>query len=226
MPAQLDQVSYAAIAAAIVVALALLRIFKFIKANADMKLLSKPPLSSNAFRNKVVWVVGASQGLGEELALQWAQAGARLIVSSRTLGKLQVVKKICSQHIPSENIVCLPLDLTGPPEKLEEAANAAFAAFDGAGIDYVIHNAGASQHAAAEETSNEVSQSIINLNLMGPIALTRATLPLMLQRGTGRHVVISSMSAVVPSPGQATYAAAKSGLKSYFLSVASELAGR
>lgn len=211
---------------AVVAVLALLRLIQFIRAHADLTLLSKRSPPPGAFSNKVVWVVGASQGLGEAIALRFAAAGARLILSSRSVKKLEAVKRRCAEHIPSDDVICLPLDLTGPQEKLEAAAKAAFEAFGGCGVDYIVHNAGASQHAAAEETSASVSASIVGLNLLGPIALSRATLPLMMQRGSGRHVVVASMSAIVPSPGQATYAAAKSGLRAYFLSVASEMADR
>ena len=209
----------------IAAALALLKLLKFARAHADATLLSKRPPPPGARAGKVVWVVGASQGLGEAIVLFYAAAGARLILSSRSLDKLEAVKRACLAHLPASDVLLLPLDLTGPAAGLETAAEAAFAAFSGAGVDFLIHNAGASQHAAAEETSAGVSAALLNLNLLGPISLARATLPLMLQRGAGRHVVVASMSAIVPSPGQATYAAAKSGLRAYFLSVASELAG-
>lgn len=203
---------------------AVFNVIRFAKAYADLTLLSKRRVPSNAFQGKVVWIVGASQGLGEALTLHFAAAGSRLILSSRSIDKLEAVKATCMQHVPSQNIVLLPLDLTGPPEALDQAAEKAFSAFDSSGVDYVVHNAGASQHAAAEDTSHEVAKSLINLNLLGPINLAKATLPLMLQRGSGRHVVVASMSAVVPSPGQAVYAAAKSGLRAYFSSITSELA--
>lgn len=118
----------------------------------------------------------------------------------------------------------LPLDLVGPAEGVDAAARQAFAAFGP--VDYIVHNAGASQHAAAEETSHEVAAALLQLNLQGPITLAQATLPLMLAQGRGQHVVVASMSAVVPSPGQSVYAAAKSGLRAYFKSVATEMAAR
>ena len=201
---------------------ALFTVIRFARTYCDLTLLSKRCIPANAFQGKIVWIVGASQGLGEALAQYFAGAGACLILSSRSLDKLKALP--CVEQLPEDHVLLLPLDLTGPPEALQQAADAAFAAFNGAGVDYIVHNAGASQHAAAEETAFEVATSLINLNLLGPITLARATLPLMLSRGTGRHVVIASMSAVVPSPGQAVYAAAKSGLRAYFSSVASELA--
>lgn len=124
------------------------------------------------------------------------------------------------------SIHLLPVDITADAAALDTAARAAFQHTNDAGIDYIIHVAGASQHATAEDTSIAVAQSLLTLNLMGPLALTRATLPLMLEKGKGRHVVVASMSSIVPSPGQCVYAAGKSGLRGYFQSLASELAGR
>lgn len=204
--------------------LLIFNLVRFARAYADLTLLSKRRVPADAFQGKVVWIVGASQGLGEALAVHFAAAGARLILSSRSLDKLEAVKTACTAHVPAENILLLPLDLIKPPEALDDAAAEAAAAFDAAGVDYVIHNAGASQHAAVEETSHAVAASLLALNLTGPIALARASLPSMLRRGSGRHVVVASMSAVVPSPGQAVYAAAKSGLRAYFQSLNSELA--
>ncbi|GAB4814418.1 hypothetical protein N2152v2_001464 [Parachlorella kessleri] len=202
------------------------QVIKFIRADADLRLLSKSRPPAGAFKNKVIWIVGASQGLGEVLARYWADKGAKLILSSRSAEKLEAVKEACRQYIPADNIVLLPLDLVGPPSQLEAAAQQAFDAFDGQGVDYVIHNAGASQHAAADQTSPEVAAALIKLNLQGPINLCRATLPAMIQQQRGRHVIIASMAGVVPSAGQAVYSAAKTGLKAYFLSVASELADK
>lgn len=65
---------------------------------------------------------------------------------------------------------------------------------------------------------------MFQLNTLGPIKLTRALLPHMLSRGKGRVVVIDSMAAKVPSPGQAVYAACKSGLYGYFAGLATEVA--
>jgi dehydrogenase/reductase SDR family member 7 len=170
--------------------------------------------------------VGASQGLGEALALHWAAQGARLILSSRSLDKLTAVRAACLCHLPPDAVELVQLDLLGSADAIETAAASAYAAFDGAGVDYIIHNAGASQHAVAEETTPEVATALINLNLLGPISIARATLPRMLAARRGRHVIVASMSAVVPSPGQSAYAAAKAGLRAYFHSVTTEVAGK
>jgi dehydrogenase/reductase SDR family member 7 len=91
---------------------------------------------------------------------------------------------------------------------------------------YTTVLAGSSQSAAAEETSHVVGQEVLRLNAEGVIAVGRALLRQMLERQMGRLVVIASMAAKIPSPGQAEYSAAKHALIGYFLSVAAELADR
>ena len=86
--------------------------------------------------------------------------------------------------------------------------------------------AGASQHAAVEEVSTEVADEMFRLNVLGPIALTRAALPFLLSRRKGRLVVVSSMAAAVPAPGQAVYSGTKIALHGYFATLQSELNDR
>jgi dehydrogenase/reductase SDR family protein 7 len=196
------------------------------RADADLSLLRRRRPPPGAYRGQVVWVVGASQGLGEALALRWARLGARLVLSARSPEGLAAVRRACRAAAPAAAVLLLPLDVTGGAEALQAGADAAFAAFGGAGVDVLVHVAGASQHAAAEETSAEVAAALLAVNLTGPLGLARAALPAMLRAGRGRQVVVTSMSSVVPSPGQAVYAAAKAGLRAYFASVACEMAGR
>lgn len=190
-------------------------------ADADLNLLLRGKHKPGVFRDKVVWITGASQGLGEVLVRYFAGQGARVILSSRDATKLQRVATDCG--LGTDQVMVLPLDLCGPYEGLEAAAQRADDAFGGVGVDYLIHNAGASQHALAAETSWQVADQLCRLNTMGPIHLTRAILPHMLTRGKGRLVVVASMSAKVPSPGQAMYAACKMGLYGYFSSLAAEI---
>lgn len=202
------------------------KIMTFALSNCDLDLFSKRDPPSNAFKGKVVWIVGASKGLGQELALHFASLGAKLILSSRSVEKLELVKLKCLQYALVDDVVILPLDITAKYSEIETVTDEAFKQFGKHGVDYIIHNAGASQHAAVEETNYDVARELIEKNLMGQIAVARASLPAMLKNGKGHHIVIASMAACVPSPGQAVYSAAKSALKSYFLSLSSELSSR
>lgn len=204
---------------------ALKKALSFALANCNLKLfeISDPP--SNAYAGKVVWIVGASQGLGLALAEHFASQGAKLILSSRSVEKLEAVKLKCLKYIGENDVKILPVDITEEYAQVRQKTDMAFQEFE-EGIDYIVHNAGASQHAAVEETSHDVAKALVDMNLLGEVSVARASLPHMLQRSKGHHIVIASMAACVPSPGQAMYSAAKSGLKSYFLSMSSEICAR
>lgn len=83
---------------------------------------------------------------------------------------------------------------------------------------------GISQHSPAAETDAEIVKDIFALNTMGPIMLTQALIPELLKRGKGHFVVISSMAAKIPSPGQAIYCATKYAILGYFETLKAELA--
>ena len=71
-----------------------------------------------------------------------------------------------------------------------------------------------------------MAEQMFQLNVLGPIALTRAALPFLLSRGHCRIVVVSSMAAAVPAPGQALYSGTKLALHGYFSTLQSELNDR
>lgn len=157
------------------------RLASFFRADADLSLWSKKSPPKSAFEDQVVWITGASQGLGEELALYFAAHGARLILSSRKAEQLQRVKGRCvGKHAPG-GIKVLPFDLIGPKEDVQQAVEEAVVAFPGIPLSYLVHNAGASQHALAEDTTPEVTHKLFQLNTLAPITLTQALLPHILQ---------------------------------------------
>ena len=80
-----------------------------------------------------------------------------------------------------------------------------------------------SQHALAAKTKAHVVDAMFQLNTIGPLALTQAVLPGMVDRGKGHIVVISSMAGIMPAPGQAIYAATKHAFMGYFHTVRTEL---
>lgn len=230
-----------AVVLGVIATLALLyQMIKFSRSDCDMTLSSKPSPPKGAFSNNTIWIVGASQGLGESIAMYYAQQGATLILSSRSLDKLQAVKvRICNEFPNYKNIkriTIIPLDILDDYSTLEDAAKKVYQNFS---PDYIVHCVGASQHAVAEETTADTAAAILNINLMAPLALCRATLPFMLQQYANnasrnnkesskkpRHVVISSFSSIVASPGQAVYAASKAGLRAYFSSIHTELSDK
>ena len=195
--------------------------------DAALAILGDAPRS--AYDGKVVWITGASQGLGEELALHLASLGAKLILSSRRLGALQAVCDACVDA-GAKDARALVLDARADPSELRSRADKALAmshlAKPRGGIDYVFHVAGGSQHAAAEDTDAEVDRDMFELNVLSAIAITKAALPSMLARKRGTICVVGSMAAKAPAPGQATYAATKAACAAFHHSLRGEVADR
>mmetsp|Transcript_22461 Transcript_22461/g.62024 ORF Transcript_22461/g.62024 Transcript_22461/m.62024 type:complete len:328 (+) Transcript_22461:177-1160(+) len=196
--------------------------FKYMKGlDANLGLLIKQSVPENGWNGKVVWICGASQGMGKQLAAHFAKHGGKLILSSRNEAKLQEVKS--ELPCPKENVSVLPVDLCGPFEQLTQAATTAEQVFGG--LDVIVHCVGASMNALAAEVTPEVTDALLAVNTVGPIKLTRALLPGLLgQKRPARIVVVASMAAKVPSPGQSIYSACKMALYGYFSSLATELA--
>src|SRR5438309_12010165 len=102
------------------------------------------------FENKVIWITGASSGIGEALAYAFSAEGALLILSSRREEELERVKKACAH--PGQ-VTILPLDLLDTTV-LEARTAQAIAAFGH--IDIMVHNGGISQRSLVSETSLDV----------------------------------------------------------------------
>eukprot|EP00191_Tetraselmis_sp_GSL018_P020355 CAMPEP_0177594506 /NCGR_PEP_ID=MMETSP0419_2-20121207/9819_1 /TAXON_ID=582737 /ORGANISM="Tetraselmis sp., Strain GSL018" /LENGTH=349 /DNA_ID=CAMNT_0019085823 /DNA_START=207 /DNA_END=1253 /DNA_ORIENTATION=- len=199
------------------------KLLRFLLADADLSVLSRSMPASDAFAGKVVWLVGASQGLGETVANYFVAHGARVVLSARRHAELERVAERCGGDKVAATVA---LDIKGDFTELSAAADAAFGCFGGAGVDILVPLVGASQRSAAEETSPEVDREMFELNALGPIRLAKAALPRMLDAGAGHIAVVSSMAGVVPSPGQSTYAATKHALQGFFKSLAAEVADR
>lgn len=168
-------------------------------------------------RDKVIWITGASSGIGKELALQLAAGKNKLVLSARNQEALEEVSLEC-QKSGSETLV-LPLDLM----QMASFGDAVQTVLNRFGkIDILINNGGRSQRGTVLETSDEVERSLMDLNFFGPVMLTKSVLPYMVRNKSGNIVVISSMSGLFGWGMRSTYAASKHALKGYFESLAIE----
>uniref|UniRef100_A0A4W6G946 Dehydrogenase/reductase (SDR family) member 7 n=1 Tax=Lates calcarifer TaxID=8187 RepID=A0A4W6G946_LATCA len=177
----------------------------FIFADADFTLLWASVIGhrpETKLKGLVVWVTGASSGIGEELAYQLAKCGSRLILSARREDELNRVKRQCL------DILVLPLDLL-KRKSHEEKTKAAIQYFGH--IDILINNGGRSQRSLCLETSVDVYQALMELNFLGTVSITKQVLPHMTQRGTGSIVAVSR------------YSASKHALQGFFNSLRTEL---
>lgn len=162
------------------------------------------------FQDQVVWVTGASSGIGEALALAFSKAGARVILSARSEGKLAQLAETCGGETRAR---ALPLDLAAP-ETLPAAAEAARATWGR--IDILVNNAGLSHRSTARETSMETVRRIMEVNFFAPVILTKAVLGGMVEQGGGRIVVVGSIIGKFGAPGRSSYGASKHALHGYF----------
>jgi dehydrogenase/reductase SDR family member 7B len=169
------------------------------------------------FKNKVIWITGASSGLGEAMAHQFNALGAKLILSARKTEELKRVQAAFSA--PDTPSVILPLDLRQYKDfpKLAEQARQFFGK-----IDILVNNGGVSQRSLALDTPFEEDLKILETDLVGTIALTKAALPQIVEQ-RGQIVVISSVMGKVNTKYRTTYAAAKHGVVGYFESLRLEL---
>ncbi len=165
---------------------------------------------------KVVWITGASGGIGEALATSAAQRGAKLVLSARRAAELERVRKACANP---EHVAILPIDLTA--FDAVEAAKAAASHFGP--VDVLVNNAGMSQRSLVRNTTMEVYRHLFELDFFAPIALTKAVLDEMLARKSGHVVVISSVVGYVGTPLRSGYAAAKHALHGFFDAARAEL---
>src|SRR5882757_3296674 len=162
------------------------------------------------YTNKVIWITGASSGIGEALAYSFSAEGAKLLLSSRRREELERVKKNCAHP---EAVVVLPLDLVDIPS-LEGKAAEAVAAFGQ--IDIMVHNGGISQRSLVAETDLTVHRKVMELDYFSYVALTKALLPHFLERKAGHFVVVSSVLGKIGTPMRSAYAAAKHALHGFF----------
>lgn len=165
--------------------------------------------------NKVVWVTGASSGIGEQIAIQCSKLGAKVVLSSRSEDSLLKVKEKLEGH---QHLI-LPLDL----EKSEGFTALAKHVFDQYGrIDYLFNNGGLSQRSNASETDISVDRYIMEVNYFGNIALTKAVLPYMIQQKSGHIIVISSIAGKFGFFLRSAYSASKHALQGFYESLALE----
>ncbi len=165
-----------------------------------------------------VWITGASSGIGEACAYNYASQGAQLILTSSSVERLTPVAEKCNALGASKTII-LPYDL-GQPEGIKELSDKAWNSVDG--IDIVMLNAGISQRAKVEDTSMEMSRKIMEINYFSPIAIAKSLLPLMIARGGGQFAVTTSIAGRFGFPLRCAYSSSKFALYGFFETLQAE----
>ncbi|HLP94066.1 MAG TPA: SDR family oxidoreductase [Saprospiraceae bacterium] len=171
------------------------------------------------FRNKRVWITGASSGIGEALAIALAEKGAHLILSARNEVETNRVAAACLEA-GAASVMFRRLDL----EQHETIPEIVSTTLKQVGkIDILINNGGISQRSLALETSLEVDKKLMAVNYFGTVALTKAILPNMMMHQLGHIVTITSLTGKFGTPYRSAYAASKHALHGFFDSLRAEL---
>ncbi len=161
---------------------------------------------------KHAFVTGAGSGIGAAVARALAAAGARVSIAGRRVGPLQETAASLGRNVGD----IVSLDVTNAA-----AVNRAFAALEP--IDILVNNAGRASSATFAKTEPSLFDEMLTVNLKSVYLVTRAALPSMRTRGTGRIVNIASTAGLVGYPYVSAYVAAKHAVIGLTKSLAAEL---
>lgn len=172
------------------------------------------------FEGKVVWITGASSGIGEALCRALDKKGAILIMSARNKSKLQQIK---SELVSSDKHHILDFDISSIHE-LEQRVMEAWSLNNR--IDILVNNAGISQRSLALETTIDVDRKVMEVDYFAPIALSKAIVPKMISNGGGHIINIASIAGKIGSSMRSAYAGAKHALIGFMDCLRAEVASQ
>ncbi len=167
-------------------------------------------------RGKIVFITGASRGIGRACAIEYHRAGARVVAAARSLDKLEKL----ALELGGDRILPLAMDVTDAARR-EAALRQARERFGP--IDVLVNNAGWASFGSVLRMPDEHFERMLAVNFEGPVALIRAVLPDMLARGGGQIVNISSVVGAQPMPRMAVYSATKAAITALTTALRMEL---
>lgn len=176
-------------------------------------------------KTKVIWITGASYGIGASLALELAkQAGSKLILSARRENLLEDVKLRCLQvnaNLNTSDVLVLPMDmLDGSNFKIK--FRQVLKTFGK--LDILVHNAGVTHLSKVQETTAEKDREIFEVNVLSVMNLSKIVLNFWLANNLPGHFVVNSSAAgILPTPPSSSYSASKHALHGFFETLKLEL---
>lgn len=173
------------------------------------------------FKDKVVVVTGSSRGIGKEIALAYARAGASVVISGRNPESLTAVtEEIKNTGAP---VLAVAADVA----KMDDAKNLIEKTIESFGrVDILVNNAGITRDNLLLRISEEDWDSVIDTNLKGAFNCIKSVTKQMMKQRSGSIINISSVVGLMGNPGQVNYSASKAGMIGMSKSVAKELASR
>jgi NAD(P)-dependent dehydrogenase (short-subunit alcohol dehydrogenase family) len=166
---------------------------------------------------KVALITGGSRGLGREMALAFADAGADVIVSSRKAEACEAV--VAEVEAKGRRAAAIPAH-AGKWDEMDRLADAAWGAFGR--LDILVANAGMGPLVPSHEVSEALFDSVVGLNFKGPFRLMANVAHRMAQADGGAILATSSIASLRPTPMVVPYAGAKAALNAMVTSMARE----
>lgn len=172
-------------------------------------------------QRKTALVTGASGGIGYELAKVFARESHNVVLVARNQGALETLAKELQEKYPVSAVV-LPADLSDPsaPGQIH-----ALLAKESVHVDYLVNNAGFGTRGPFQESDLKSQLSMMQVNMVSLVHLTRLFLDDMVKRGEGRILNVASTAAFQPGPLMAVYYATKSFVLSFSEALADDLKG-
>lgn len=172
--------------------------------------------------NKVALITGASRGIGREVAIEMAKAGADIVINY--IGDKSLAEEVRSQvEALGRKAIILEADVSNL-QAVEKMLAAAIAEFSR--VDILVNNAGITKDNLLARMKEEDWDAVLSINLKGIFNCTKATLKYMMKQKYGKIVNVSSVVGVMGNAGQANYAASKAGAIGFTKSIAKEVASR
>lgn len=175
-------------------------------------------MGKSYFDDKVVWITGASSGIGAEIANQISNYQVKLILTARSEKELMQVKEKCEKKGIPVHLIILDQSV---PDNLAEKAREAIAIYGR--VDIFFNNGGITQRSLVHETPIEVDRKVMEIDYFSGIIMTKELLPVMLKNGFGHFVATSSLAGRFGFPLRSAYSAAKHAMYGYFESIHAEL---
>lgn len=167
---------------------------------------------------KVVWITGASSGLGQALAAECAAQGAQVILSARRFDALEQVRQ---SLVNKDQHLSVAMDITDETQ----VRHAYEQVLKSKGrIDWLINNAGLSQRALIRDTTMQTERTIMEVDYFSQVFLTKTVLPTFLTQKSGRIAYVSSVAGLLGTQYRASYSAAKAAIHMWANSLRAEVA--
>ncbi len=171
------------------------------------------------FKDKTVVITGGSEGVGKATARLFANAGANLVLAARSKKNLEAVAEELRELT---NVQIFAMDVRDN-DACQNLLKKALFEFDS--VDILINNAGFHARGPLESVSADDLAAMVDVNLRGPIVLSRLALPYLKKSTSAAIVNVGSLAGRTPVPFSATYGATKAGLRSLTYALAEELRG-